>query len=215
MTDERAPFSEMTFKTWMFPFTKKNCAFIFSVFTLVRNPNAFWNIQLCLPIHLKCMLMESAHLCIWNGEKEGENLESKKEIIYNTYCTQSGRKHCFEISLLDTLLTFVSSNECDEIVRLHAINGIQWNGKLQRCSLNLSLLFSNSSNFTQALISSYQNSLFNFVNHHTSKQKGFSSLMGKKFILFSWEWTYTDEVIKVLFNPIQTWNESSFLNASA
>lgn len=62
--------------------------------------------------------------CMRLRERESQKMEWKKKAS-TTHPVHLIGKYCFKISLLDALLTFVSSHECDEIERLQALNEIQ------------------------------------------------------------------------------------------
>lgn len=186
MNNPKLPKMASVFETWMFSFARKNCAFIVCYhFHCHTKTKCFLKYSIVFVHTFKMYAngtVDLAHLRVCNWERENQKLEWKKKASTAHPVYLIG-EHCFKISLLAALLTFVSSHECDEIVRLHAINEIQWNSKLHRCYVARSIQFQ-----------SYQNPLFNFVNHHhqyvrvNSDVDDFLTLVGKKS-LSTFVWT--------------------------
>lgn len=66
------------------------------------------------------MELWNRYTCVRDRHREREGGGKKEALQHGPI-----EKHCFKVSLLDTLWTFVSPNEFDEIVRFYAINEIQ------------------------------------------------------------------------------------------
>lgn len=69
-----------------------------TTFTAIPKPNAFWNIQSCLSIHLKCMLMELWiwHTCVYATERERESEIGMEKESINSTSSLSDRRTLFQ-----------------------------------------------------------------------------------------------------------------------